>query len=405
MRFFTKATILATILAIIPSLGFAGSSNIQSSQEEAITLSSKVPFKFYGFIAAKTMYGDSRISSFGRDNGVPAGSGGYNNNITGVTRVVDETVATNNNAFLDFTVQNTRFGFVLDEYDFDGKNFTVEARLEMDFFNLANTSVHAIQPRIRRAYSTIGQESWRFLFGQEWELYSPLNSSTLDIGSNLWNQGNQGFRRPQIRFTYNRLVGDSSKIEAAASVNLQGNSMSPIDNGVTTGIPMVQARLGYFQDLPAGKLKAYVSGAFGKHNSAVAGNSKVTNWGIAASIQVPIHKYLKPIGEFQYGYSLGSQLSLASDTTRQRFVAGWGAIKSCWLDWFETNVGYGMEDLNDSQVANGFVKNNQKIFANLKFKPVKPLIIGLEYNYLRTNYQGSGASKANVIFSNVIFFF
>ncbi|MBU0482818.1 MAG: hypothetical protein KKG47_17125 [Proteobacteria bacterium] len=402
MRKFAKVAVLMAMLAMIPSLGFAGSSDIQTTQEEAITISSKVPFKFYGFISAETMYGDSQVASFGTSNATIAA---YNTNITGVTRVVDETLQTRNDAFLDFTVQNTRFGFVLDEYDFNGKNFSVEARLEMDFFNLANVNIHAMNPRIRRAYSTIGQERWRVLFGMEWELYSPLNTSTLDVGSNMWFQGNQGFRRPQISFTYNHPIGDESKIEAAASVNLAGNSMSQMDAGVTTAMPMLQARVGFFHKLPAGQLKAYISTAYGHHNNAVVGNAKVKNWGLAASLEVPIHKYLTPMGEFQYGYSLGSQLSLASDTTRQRFIAAWGAVKSCWLDWFETNVGYGVEDLNDAQVAAGWVKNNQKIFANLKFMPVKPLVIGLEYNYLRTNYQGSGASKANTMMLNTIFFF
>ena len=400
MKRVSSVVVLFLALLVMPVLAFAGSSDLQTTQQEKIVLSSKVPFSFYGFISAETMWGDSQVSSFGTS------SAAYNRNITGVTRVVDESLEKNNDAFLDFTVQNTRFGFALDSYDFGGKNFTVDARLEMDFFSTANLSVHSVTPRIRRAYSAIGQEKWRVLFGQEWDVYSPLNTGTLDVGSNMWYQGNQGFRRPQIRFTYNHSFGEKNGLEGVVSVNLAGNSMQLTDAGVTTAIPMEQARVGYWHKLPAGKMNIYLSGFYGRHNNAVAGASKINNWGKSASFEVPIHKYLKPSAEFQYGYSLGSLLSLSSDTTRQRFISGWGQIQSCWLKWFETNIGYGYETLKSSQVAATFVKNNQKGFVNFKFKPVDALVLGLEYNLLRTAYQGTtGTSTANIVLFNTVFFF
>jgi hypothetical protein len=98
-------------------------------------------------------------------------------------------------------------------------------------------------------------------------------------------------------------------------------------------------------------------------------------------------------------------LSISQRNMRQRAMSGWGEIKSLWLDWLETNIGYGWEGLNGSQVPAGWVKSNQMGFLNFKFKPIKHFVIGLEYNYLRTNYQGSGASHANAVFMNTLLFF
>ncbi|MFH1829429.1 MAG: hypothetical protein ABH871_01465 [Pseudomonadota bacterium] len=391
--------VAATVL-FVPAMAKAQS--IQTEIPEKIQLSSKVPVSFYGFILAETLYSDSQLSSFGTNNNTAAN---YNRNMTGFNRVVDESVEVNNDAFLSWTVQNTRFGFMLEPYDFGGKNFTVDARLELDFFSTANLNAGSVVPRIRRAYAGIGQKRWHVLFGHEWDLFSPLNTDTFNVGSNMWRQGNLGFRRPQIRFTYNHPIGDENGFEGALSANLSGNSMAFNDAGNTTCVPMGQARVGFWHNMQAGKFWAYVSAVFGRHQNAVAGNADITNWGIAASFLVPAHKLFKASAEIHYGQSLDSLFSNSSDTTRQRFIAGWGQIKSLWLNWFETNVGYGYEGLKNSQVAAGWVKSNQMAFVNLKFKPIEALAIGPEYNFMRTNYQGSGASKANAFTINAMYYF
>jgi len=407
----TLLTLLAlagTAHAVTPKTEMgAPTGSIQTEQPVEISLSSKVPIKFYGFVSAEFMWADSQLSSFGTlNNGLGvAGASPYNKNMVGFNRVVDETVDGRNNAFISATIQNSRFGFHLKPYDFDGKNFWVDARLELDFFSTGNLSAQSVLPRIRRAYASIGQEKWKLLFGHEWDLFSPLNTATLNIGANLWQQGNLGFRRPQICFVFNTPVADKSGVEVAMSVNLPSNRMNFDDPGNTTSIPMLEGRFGFSHKLPAGMMRLYASGMFARHKNAIAGASDVNNWAVAFSFDIPAHRFFKPSGEFHYGYSPGLMLSIASDTTRQRTMAGWGQIKSLWLDWFETNIGGGVEMLKSFEVANGWVKRNMMGFANLKFKPLKFFIIGLEYNYLCTDYQGSGSSRANAIFTNVLFYF
>lgn len=392
--------VVLVVLMLAPAVARADS--VQTDVPEKISLSSKVPVSFYGFILAEGLYSDSQLSSYGTLDNSPAN---YNRTIAGFNRVVDENVGGHNDGFVSATVQNTRFGFMLDPYDFNGKNFTVDARIEMDFYSTSNLSAGSVAPRLRRAYAGIGQKWWHVLFGQEWDVFSPLNPATMNIGANMWLQGNQGYRRPQIQLTLNQSLNEKSGFEEALSENLPSNSLASNDPGNTTGIPMTEGRVGYWYQLPAGKLWAYISGVYARHKNAIPGGSYINNWGVAASLDVPAHRFLKFNGEFHYGYSLGALLSISSETMRQRTISGWGQIKSLWFDWLETNVGYGIDTLNNSQVATNFVQRNQMGFLNVMFKPVKSFGIVPEYNYLRTTYKGSGASNANVFFLNCIYYF
>lgn len=397
-----QIAVLTAAILVIAQSSFAVEEGIKYH-----ALTSRVPFKFYGFVSAEAMWADSQLSSFGTNSNTAANGGvsPYVRTMVAFNRVVDESEETNNDALISFTLQNSRFGFLLEPYDFGGRPVSVDARLELDFWSTANLSAASVMPRIRRAYAGIGGERWRFLLGQEWDLFSPLNTGTLNVGNDLWRQGNLGFRRPQIRFTYDHPAGEGSDIEGSVSINLPSNAMNFDDSGNTTGIPMGEGRLGFLRELAAGRMRAYVSAAYARHKNDAAGAADVNNWALAASLDVPLHRYLMPSGEFQYGYSFGLLLSNSSDSARQRFIAGWGGIKSLWLEWFETNVGYGAEFVKSSQVAPGWVKSNQLAFGNVEFKPVRSFVIGIEYNYLRTSYQGSGASEANAVFTNILFYF
>ncbi len=362
--------------------------------EEGFKISSKVPVTLYGFVSTQTILADSELGTLGA-NLSPAAP----------NRVIDETTVTPDNAFLAFTLQNSRLGLYFEPYDFGGKPFTIDARFEIDFFDATAASHALAQPRIRRAYTSIGNDTWRFLAGQEWELFSPLNTPTLNVGSNLWHQGNLGFRRPQLRVTYNQKY-DVSGLEFGASVNSSSNSLLFNDNGNTTVIPVFEGRLGYWRNFDAGKFEGYLSALYGQHRNAVAGAADVDNWGVAASVSAPlIKKYLTLMGEGHYGNSLGSQLSIAANTTKQRTYGHWAAVQSLWYSWFETNVGHGMDMLKDSEVAAGGIESNSVFFGNLKFKPVKQFVLGLEYNYLTTEYSGTGESEAHMLMSNVMYNF
>lgn len=391
-----KRILVLCLLCVVWLLSPFGASaqNVQTGEVEKISLSTKVPVSFYGFIDAQTIFTSALIDTFNSGNSVLSG---YNN-------VQNKAIVGKDDASINFTPQSTRFGFLLSPYNFGDKSFSVDARIEFDFFSTANLSAASIAPRLRRAYAGIGNKSWHILAGQEWDIFSPLNPGTLNISGDMWTQGNLGFRRPQIQFTYNHNFSEKSAIEAAVSANLPSNSLQSNDPANDTGIPMFQGRFGYLHSLPAGKLKAYISAFFYRVNRG-GGAAKFSAHGASASIDAPAHKFFQPSAEFQYGYGMNPFLSISTQTIRQRSISGWGNIKSDWLCWLETNLGYGIEMLKDADVAAAARKNNQNGFFNIRFKPVKDFVIGLQYDYMRTNWQGSGASSANVGSLNLLYFF
>ncbi len=356
-------------------------------QTEGIALSSKVPVSFYGFITAQGIYTDSTVQTLDPTNASTI------NALTGINSVENEKAAgaANNNAAIGFTAQNSRFGFLFSPYTIGNASFDVDARLEFDLFSTTLTNIHGLSPRIRRAYFGMGGDSWHVLLGQEWDLFSPLNVASFDF-VNMWQMGNLGIRRPQLRYMYTHDVSEETGIETGMSLGLPSNNLNFANTSNDSAMPMLQGRLGLTHNLSAGKMKAYLSGVFHRTHAA----QKINNWGLALSLYVPVHAYFKPSMEIHYGKSLGNLLSLTSTTTKQRALAGWAQVKSNWTDKVSTVVGYGMEMLKNSEVAAGAIKTNMDGFINISYSPVKPVSIGMQFDHIRTNYQVSGTSSANV---------
>ena len=90
---------------------------------------------------------------------------------------------------------------------------TISGKLEIDFQNGGSDS--RARPRYRHAYMTLDMGDAQLLIGQTWDLVSPLypaaNSDTL-----MWNTGNLGDRRTQIR--YSRSLSDGLDFAVAAGL-------------------------------------------------------------------------------------------------------------------------------------------------------------------------------------------
>ena len=120
---------------------------------------------------------------------------------------------------------------------------TIGGKLEIDFQNGGSDS--RARPRYRHAYMTLDMGDAQLLIGQTWDLVSPLypaaNSDTL-----MWNTGNLGDRRTQIR--YSRSLSDGLDFAVAAgltgAVDQKDRDGNNIKDGEEAGMPGLQARLG-----------------------------------------------------------------------------------------------------------------------------------------------------------------
>lgn len=349
----------------------------------------KLPVKIYGFIDAQFIWGDSTVTTLGSTT----------NSYVAITDAANDVVTPMDDAFFGATAQNTRIG--LDWLPTKvGKVLTVGGKIEMDFLNPGGGN--SPRPRMRLAYAYLEGKHWQLLGGQEWDVFSPLNTATQQIGSNLWFGGNLGFRRPQLKFTYSIPCCDNAAIKLIASINNPGNVDTVMNNTNTAGWPYGEASVLFTKPMNDDTFTAAISGVLGRENTPVR---NINIWGLAASLKWPVHRFFKPAGEFQYGVDLGDFLSNCGLGARRRVIAGWGQITSQWHKMLQTNIGYGVETLKTDQVAVGSVLSNQFGFANLWFNPVKPFGIGLEYDHIRTRYNGNGVSTANVIMGSTKFDF
>src|SRR5262245_37414511 len=127
-------------------------------------------------------------------------------------------------------------------------------KIEVDFFN-TNTSESRAALRMRHAWLKLGWETMAVYAGQREDVISPL----MPIVNNdfvMWNAGNLGDRRPQLRFEYFPKMGDG-QFTLQAMIGLTGandaqnvetpgvaGTVSTFD-GVDSAMPTLQIRLAY----------------------------------------------------------------------------------------------------------------------------------------------------------------
>jgi hypothetical protein len=332
-------------------------------------------FSVYGFIKLDVHYQDSGMNSIIAPRYAKPGEGN-----------------------LALTAMNTRFGFKWE----GGKicrGWKIGAQLEWDLFDGA--SANQMKFRTRHANFTLTNGSSKFLFGQFWDLFAPLGPTTLMTNGYLWQVGNVGFRRAQMRYTYS-----SEKFSFGASIN------DPTSDGArATKMPIFESRLGL--TLVPGKTIG-VSAAYGKERNGADTplETDVTIMGVCLDWNLSF----PPItlkGEFSTGENLKNFLSRAhvyEDMAAVKFDGKkvnsfWGQIlysKKCSF-W----VGYSFENFTDtSQLWALELKDVSCIFAGIKCVLCDGASFGLEYaHFISEYYLGPANDKTNQIIASFIYSF
>ena len=130
--------------------------------------------KPYGFVKGDMVYATAGVKSFGWTS------------LSSAQQATDY-----ENPAIGFTAMHTRFGLK----GVKGDDIKVGGRIELDFFGGSFDA--NIKPRIRLAYASVAKGNLELRFGQQWDLFSPVNASTNNTNGNMWYAGNRGFRRGQ----------------------------------------------------------------------------------------------------------------------------------------------------------------------------------------------------------------
>ena len=285
------------------------------------------------------------------------------------------------------------------------------------------------------AYGEIGNGAWRVAAGQNFDVFAPRDPDTLPNGK-LAASGNPGAYRPQFRVerTFEAGPGFGGVVQLAASspvttalpsnvdlANLQGQEIVE-DNGW----PNLEARLnfgfGANADRAGGRnlrpVELGVSGIVGQLRvldnirptdplTLVSDRSTVNVWGAAIDGQIALGRRFGLSGELYTGQGMGEYMAGILQTynraTNQAVptAGGWGQLYVYLADNLRLNLGYGIDNAQDSGLFG--LQVNSGIFANLLWDVNPWLQLGLEGNYKLTTYDLFGDKNAWVVISQVMF--
>jgi hypothetical protein len=350
---------------------------------------SNVDIQFYGFIKGDASYDTSRVNP-----------GDY------VVWVNSEATNDNDDEF-NLTANETRLGM-----NFTGpKTATMETsgKVEFDFYgNFADENKAKIQ--MRHAYAQVYWPECRFaiLAGQTWDVISPLTPGTLNY-TVLWDAGNIGYRRPQIRLTKDFPLNDKTILQVqGAAVRTIGSNLATVpESGEDAGFPTLQSRIGLTVPLlPAGPTQAGVSGHWGQeeYDLDVRGRHEdVDSWSINLDLTQPVVKQVLLKAEWFTGQDLatyfggigqGATLTTVGGAVTDADAicahGGWFAFTLGPWDKWTFNTGVGIDQVDRDDVVTGARTANRSIFGNAIYALNKNVNIGLELSHWRTDYLGPG---------------
>jgi len=301
----------------------------------------------------------------------------------------------------------TRFGL-----DFDGPTVEelggakVTGKLETDFYNLlpaGATSNSREFVRMRHAWLKLGWESFSLLVGQREDVISPL-APTVNNDLVMWNAGNLGDRRPQIRpeykvegFTATALVGLTGALDGST------DAATGFLTGEISAMPTLQLRVGYefeaFVEKKKVNVGAWAHWAKEELDVAVAGEDSFNSTAFGLDITLPIMEQLTVFIEVWTGKNLDDvRGGIAQGIVAGEEVAskgGWIEVHYKVSEVWTPLIGAYLDDPDDSdllatgvQATHGRDRNLIFAFGNrFKFGPVT---MGADVLFWTTEYVGTG---------------
>ena len=357
----------------------------------------KPAFSISGFIKADFLYADGRVNS------------------TDAPRfALSETASHKDDDFFSATVQHSRLiGQWAGPDVFGG---SVGGLAEVDFFSLGDTGDSKFnnnQIRVRQLFAELRAQSWAVKAGQTWDLFSPLNPSTLNTNGNYWFGGNAGFRRPQIEAEKTFSFGKGHEVTVAGSANAnigrtETQSGRTINSGEDAAVPVFEGSTTLkLAVLPGGPLSLTASGLWGEED--VEGlEIGIEQWAVGLSLLLPLWDRLTIKSEFQWGENTDAFLmggGIASNGDPVGGAGGWAEAAFKVTPDFTVTALYGLEDLSRGDVASSGRLRNRLIGGNAKYTVVKGLVVATEYTFIATAFKDAPNATVNMLWWSVIFNF
>jgi len=256
---------------------------------------------------------------------------------------------------------------------------------------------------LRHAYLEVKNEDYRLLFGQTWDVISPLYPGML-MYSVGWGGGNIGYRRAQFRAE--RYYDLSPRMFLTLQGSLNTDIITPSDLPASVGIrgdhagwPILEGRAAMTLGERGPGCRPITIGASGHIGEQIydvpasgIDDAARKTWSFNADFRWPITERFGFQGEFFTGQNLGAYLGgILQGINRFTLegihsTGGWGEI---WYDWSprcHSHVGYSIDDPWNQDVTVGRIYNDF-IFANLFYDVTPKFLVGVELSYWKTHYQ------------------
>lgn len=343
---------------------------------------SSLDIQLYGYIKGDASYDTSRTTA-----------GNY-------VMYVDSEATRNNDDEFNLTANQTRLGFNIN----GPASGTMKASGKVEFDLYGNyASENKAKLQTRHAYMTLlwPQVDLSLIVGQTWDVVSPLNPNTLNY-SVLWDVGNTGYRRPQIRLTKGLPLSEkvSMKFEGALARTIGRTDLTNSETGEDEGFPTVQGRVSVsFPFLGPKPTVLGLSGFRGReqYDIDVTGtNEDFDSQGVFFDASVPVAQWLTLQGELFSGKDLDNYyggIGQGVNTTTMEEIhskGGWiAASLGPWSKW-AFNVGAGIDDVDADDVDAGARTLNSSVFANAIYSWNKNVQAGFELSRWNTDYRGAG---------------
>ena len=300
---------------------------------QAALAAEPAPVQAYGFVRIVGSASNGSLSSFGRSNAVAPTSAGNPSLVSNPTA-----------PRLSWQAGQTRLGLKLG-------SGPATAKVEVDFADFAQAAgTTSLKPRLR-----IAQVQWqaspgtRFILGQGWDLFSPLNPFQFNAVGAGFQGGNAGFMRPQAIVAH--AIGDA---ELAWSVGATGSTSTELDGLRQESLaPTGALRL----TLKAGELGSVGVSAFGADLPVAEGSAQA--WGANSFADLKFKSGTKVRWEAYYGQNLGNAgmltLGVGSETVDIRELGSWVSVKQPIAGiWSTTVTLHGAAVLNPEDLAPGY---------------------------------------------------
>jgi hypothetical protein len=346
---------------------------------EKKSLWSSLDIQFYGYVKADASYDNSRTTT-----------GNY------VLYVNSEATNNNDNEF-NLTANQTRFGFNITGPE--SGQLKTSGRVEFDLYgDFAEENKPKIQ--MRHAYMNLdwADSGFSLLAGQTTDVISPLLPYTLNY-TVLWDTGNIGYRRPQIRVT------QEITVDAERTLNLQGAMTRTIgrtdplgsETGEDAGFPTLQGRAALTTPLfGPGLTTVGLSGHWGYEEYDLSGtgrNDRFNSWSVNLDVTQPLTDQTSLRGELFSGENLSAYLGGigqgVNETRRQEISScgGWFAVNIAPGGKWTYNVGAGFDDVDAADVEDDDRTANSAIFGNAIYAINEHADVGGEISHWRTHYK------------------